>query len=115
MASELGVQKVIHQLEEGGWARWVWVAVLAGAVIYVSYAWLFKESGFKGLNHPRAFEQAVIARELARGNGFTTRIIRPAELWLFQIQRQTLHGQPHPGYVSRAALADDPRAVFAAR
>lgn len=32
---------------------------------------------FKGLNSPHAMEQAQIAREIARGNGFTTKMIRP--------------------------------------
>lgn len=33
---------------------------------------------FKGLNSPQAMDQAQIAREIARGNGFTTKMIRPA-------------------------------------
>lgn len=32
---------------------------------------------FKGLNSPQAMDQAQIAREIARGNGFTTKMIRP--------------------------------------
>ena len=32
---------------------------------------------FKGLNSPHAMEQANIAREIARGNGFATKVIRP--------------------------------------
>ena len=32
---------------------------------------------FKGLNSPQAMDQAQIAREIARGNGFTTKFIRP--------------------------------------
>ncbi len=33
---------------------------------------------FKGLNSPQAMDQAQIAREISRGNGFTTKFIRPA-------------------------------------
>lgn len=33
---------------------------------------------FRGLNSPQAMEQAQIAREIARGNGYTTKFIRPA-------------------------------------
>jgi len=33
---------------------------------------------FRGLNSPQAMDQAQIAREIARGNGFTTKMIRPA-------------------------------------
>ncbi len=32
---------------------------------------------FRGLNSPQAMDQAQIAREIARGNGFTTKMIRP--------------------------------------
>ncbi len=32
---------------------------------------------FKGLNSPQAMDQAQISREIARGNGFTTKMIRP--------------------------------------
>ncbi|MDP4624244.1 MAG: glycosyltransferase family 39 protein [Akkermansiaceae bacterium] len=32
---------------------------------------------FRGLNTPQAMDQAQIAREIARGNGFTTKFIRP--------------------------------------
>ncbi len=33
---------------------------------------------FRGLEGPQAMDQAQIAREIARGNGFTTKFIRPA-------------------------------------
>ncbi len=33
---------------------------------------------FKGLNAPKAMEQAQIAREIARGNGFSTKMVSPA-------------------------------------
>ena len=33
---------------------------------------------FRGLSSPQAMDQAQIAREIARGNGFTTKFIRPA-------------------------------------
>lgn len=32
---------------------------------------------FRGLNSPQAMDQSQIAREIARGNGFTTKFIRP--------------------------------------
>jgi hypothetical protein len=34
---------------------------------------------FRGLNSPHAMDQAQIAREIARGNGFTTKFIRPLD------------------------------------
>lgn len=35
---------------------------------------------FKGLSAPRGMEQAQIGREMARGNGYTTKVIRPVAL-----------------------------------
>jgi hypothetical protein len=84
MAFEQLVQSVVHKLEEGGWVPWVKLAVLTGAIAFVINLWFFRDAGFRGLNHEKAIEQAQIAREVARGNGFSTKVIRPAALWLFQ-------------------------------
>ena len=84
MTGETKVQAFVHKLEEGGWATWIRRAVLVAAISYISYLWLFNESGFRGLSHEKAMEQAQIAREIARGNGFSTKMIRPAALWQFQ-------------------------------
>lgn len=85
MVTETKVQQFVHQLEEGGWVRRVKVIVLISAIAFINYLWFFKEgNGFKGLAHEKAMEQAQIAREVARGNGFSTKIIRPAALWQFE-------------------------------
>jgi hypothetical protein len=84
MASELQVQELVHSLEEGKWKPWVQLASLVAAVAFVISLWFFRDAGFKGLGHPVAIDQAQISRELARGNGFTTKFIRPAALWQFQ-------------------------------
>lgn len=39
---------------------------------------------FRGLNSPQAMDQAQIAREIARGNGFSTKFIRPAAYYQAQ-------------------------------
>lgn len=39
---------------------------------------------FRGLNTPQAMDQAQIAREIARGNGFSTKFIRPAAYYQAQ-------------------------------
>ncbi len=84
MPTETSIQTFVHKLEEGGWAKWIRRAVLVAAVAYVVSLWMYYESGFKGLNHERAIEQAQISREIARGNGFSTKMIRPLALWQFQ-------------------------------
>lgn len=83
MAFEQVVQTLVHKLEEGGWRKWVKLAVLVGAVAFTINLWFFRDAGFRGLSHEKAIEQAQISREIARGNGFSTKVIRPAALWLF--------------------------------
>lgn len=44
---------------------------------------------FRGLNSPQAMDQAQISREIARGNGFTTKMIRPVAYYQAQKAQQT--------------------------
>jgi len=39
---------------------------------------------FQGLNSPQAMDQAQISREIARGNGFTTKMVRPVAYYQAQ-------------------------------
>lgn len=83
--NETSVQQLVHTLEQGGWVRRVKQVLLLSAIAFVTYLWFFKEgNGFKGLPHEKAIEQAQIAREIARGHGFSTKVIRPAALWQFE-------------------------------
>ena len=41
-------------------------------------------------------EQAQIAREIARGNGFSTKMIRPLSLWYFAHNERDLPTDPMP-------------------
>ena len=83
--AETGVQRIVHAMEEGGWVRVVKVVVLISSLFYMNFLWFFKEgNGFKGLANEKAMEQAEIAREIARGNGFTTKMIRPAAIRQFE-------------------------------
>ncbi len=80
-ATEVEVQQTVHKLEEGEWKHWTILALVIAQVAAICTLWFYSNSGFAGLSHPRAIEQAVIAREIARGNGFTTKVIRPAAIW----------------------------------
>jgi hypothetical protein len=83
--SETGAQQLVHTLEHGRWVRPVKVVLLLSAILLMLYLWFFKAgSGFKGLIHDKGIEQAQIAREIERGHGFTTKVIRPASLWQFE-------------------------------
>jgi hypothetical protein len=83
--SELTLQQIVHSLEHGGWVRRINFILLVSAVLLMLYMWFFKVgSGFKGLSHEKSIEQAQIAREITRGHGFSTKVIRPAALWQFE-------------------------------
>jgi len=82
--TESGVQKAVHELEEGSWKTVVHWAIAVAFLLFMGYLWLFKEGSFKGLSHEKAIEQAQISRELARGHGFSTLMIRPAALYQFE-------------------------------
>ncbi len=84
MATETKIQEFVHKLEQGGWAKWIKLAVLLACIAYVLNLWFFRDNGFKGLSVPKAMEQAQIGREIARGNGFSTKMIRPASVWQFE-------------------------------
>ena len=91
MATETSVQNLVHNLEQGSLAIIVRrilliVGVLAVATIYI----LFK---FRGLEHGMGMDQAQIAREIARGNGFVTQTIRP-----FAIAQLASHNKPVDGH-----------------
>ncbi len=106
MATETKIQQFVHKLEEGGWVRRFKVLVLLSAIAFVNYLVFFKEgSGFKGLANEKAIEQAQIAREVSRGNGFTTKVIRPAAIRQFERAKgsfplektpDTYHAPLHP-------------------
>ena len=106
MATETKIQQFVHQLEEGGWVRRFKIVVVFSAMAFMIYLWFFKEgNGFKGLANEKAIEQAQIAREISRGNGFTTKMIRPAAIRQFErtkgefpLERtpDTYHAPLHP-------------------
>lgn len=56
-------------------ALWAFVASLAFLYVFITY---------RGLSTPAAMDQAQIAREIARGHGFSTQVIRPAAVQQMQ-------------------------------
>jgi hypothetical protein len=58
--------------------RLLFFIVLFGLVFY------YLVLNFRGLTDPNGMEQAQIGREIARGNGATTKVIRPAAIWQAQ-------------------------------
>ena len=59
---------------------------------------------FRGLNSPQAMDQAQIAREIARGNGFTTKMIRPVAYYQAEKAEKRIGLAARlPGHLSLAA------------
>lgn len=62
---------------------------------------------FRGLSTAKGMDQAQLARELARNNGFTTKVLRPVSIWqsqqssdgestLLEASRDSYHSPLHP-------------------
>ena len=68
-------QELVHWLEQGAGARWVrrLVLVLAGLLLTVVYSW----RQFHGIPNEFVMQQAVLGRQLAQGEGFTTQVNYP--------------------------------------
>jgi 4-amino-4-deoxy-L-arabinose transferase-like glycosyltransferase len=72
------LQNWIHSLEEGGGAK-----VLKGILGLMAFAFLmmlYNVREFQNLGTQEAMEQAQLARNIARGKGFVTDVIRPLDL-----------------------------------
>jgi hypothetical protein len=83
--AETGLQGIIHSLDHGRLAFVIRLMVVSGSVIALALAYLLMQ--FRGLSSLTGIDQAQVAREIARGNGFSTKNIRP--LALQQLERST--------------------------
>ena len=93
MASEIKAQEVVHSLEHGRGRWWVVFLLIVAFAAFQTVAHVFinplnrmggQASIFCGLAHAKGIEQAVIARELMRGHGFSTTVIKPAAIALVE-------------------------------
>ena len=78
-SSSGGVQGFVHSLEQGRYAplvRGFVIATVIAAVALIYLGWKFR-----GFSIPEAMDQAQIAREISRGNGWSTQFIRPLAVW----------------------------------
>ncbi len=98
MGAELKAQEVVHALEHGKGRRWVVLLLIMAFALFQSVAHVLinplnrlggQAALFVGITHPKGQEQAVIAREIARGNGFSTKVIKPAAVALVEKNRGT--------------------------
>jgi hypothetical protein len=94
MADEFKAQELVHTLEHGTGRRWIVLLLIIAFAIFQSVAHVLinpmnrlggQAALFVGITHPKGQEQAVIARELARGHGFSTKVIKPAAIALLKL------------------------------
>lgn len=80
----------------------VWGAVVLAATVALALAYLgllpLVPWSFRGFARAEAIDQAQVSRELARGHGFSTRCLRPLEVWMLERHRGSAPraGEPTP-------------------
>lgn len=70
-----GLQDFIYALEVGNLRRWVLRVSIVLLLFGLSIFYMVRQ--FNGLSEPAAMDQAQIARQIAKGEGFTTLFLRP--------------------------------------
>jgi hypothetical protein len=74
-SAEEKIQQTVDSLHSGKLAQWIWRGIFAAVAIGLSVYYLVHE--FCGLPVLQAMDQAQIGREILRGHGWQTKIIRP--------------------------------------
>ena len=93
ITTQADIQRVVHFVEQGKAAHLPQLCLFILASIALALAYLLIQ--FRGLSTSAGIDQAQIARELSRGNGFSTKDICPLEAHLLE----KTFGQVPPGNV----------------
>jgi len=78
-SGEVGVQTAVHSIEQGRIAPFIRGGMFAVLIVSLTLVYIFIQ--FRGFSSVTAMDQAQIARNIASGNGFTTKFIRPLAIW----------------------------------
>ncbi len=78
----MSTQDFIHSLEQGRLGKWVILFVIL--ILFALAEGWFVFWHFHGLSEAKGMDQAQIAREIASGNGFTTKNITPLAYAMFK-------------------------------
>ncbi|HEY5894718.1 MAG TPA: glycosyltransferase family 39 protein [Chthoniobacterales bacterium] len=92
--SNSALQRLVHNLEQGALAGVLRICLFVGALILVG--WVYLSFGFRGLETAEGIDQAQVAREIARGNGFTTQYIRPLAVAQLKSMGKTVQVEKFP-------------------
>ena len=79
---ESSIQTALFQIEMGRGKKviqWVLVVLLAATLSLI-----YTASQFRGLNKREAMDMAQLARNISRGEGYTTSFIRPLGIWTLE-------------------------------
>ncbi len=115
-------QEIIHWLESGRGARWVARVALGLAALLLTTVYSWKQ--FHGIPNEFVMQQAVLARQVARGEGFTTLVNYPQTHAVLDARRERfsevkpypeIHHAPLYAVVMAAALAVLPDSAWAHR
>lgn len=82
------LQEWIHRMEVGGGTRYVRLAVAVFG--FLALTLLYDLFEYRNLAHAEAMDAAQVARNVARGQGFTTRFVRPLSLHLVEQHQQSV-------------------------
>ena len=76
------LQNLVHKVEEGAGAGYVRIVagVLVGLFLIVGY----NLRSYRNFSTQEAMDQAQLARNIAEGNGYTTKYVRPFSMFLLQ-------------------------------
>lgn len=74
------IQEAIYQLEEGSFGRIFQIIVLVVGIAVLAIIFHLRE--FSNLAHPSAMDMAQVGRNLAQGEGFTTKNVRPFGMYM---------------------------------
>jgi hypothetical protein len=77
-----GLQELIHKFEVGEGTRYVKIGAFVLALLALAVVYNVRE--YKNFAAPEAMDAAQVARNLAKGHGFSTKFIRPLSLYLVE-------------------------------
>lgn len=102
----MSFQDALYSLEVGKGRRWVqWGALVVG---FIFLGLLYILMLFRGFDNPAAMDSAQLARQLATGQGYTTKVIRPSALRVFANHYSTpaMVAQKNPPKINVFSMPD---------